>query len=121
MTILTDTTLEKFNKWYYKKAKDTNISEYAITSFFHSMHFLLQFGMLDAFFNKHGYFPTVIDTKLEDPDCPKYDDEERYHTVLRTHDKWTACGFHKTKIEAQKEAIVIANEKFNDKYKNQVK
>lgn len=107
---------QKFNNWYYKQVTDKNISKHAVCSFFESLHFLLQYGMIEAFLNKHGLFPYIVDTLLEDPDSKNYDPDKRYHTVVRTHEKWLACGFHKSKIDAQKEAIKVSVKKFNLKY-----
>lgn len=112
--MLTEHTLKKFDKWYHSHVTNKNLSEHAVTSFFHTMDFRLKWGMLDAFFNKHGLFPEVLDRCFDEPKLKGTD--ERFHTVVRTHEKWIACGFHKSKITAQKEAIEVANEKFNSKY-----
>ncbi len=122
MEILTATTKDKFQRWYFKNHCNSSLKYkdllphhfHDVFGWFYGIHWRFQIGIYEAFFEKHGFFPTVIDTKLEDPENSVK--EKRYHTVLRTHEKWMACGFHRTKKKAQKEAIEVANEKFNLKY-----
>lgn len=112
--ILKGKAREDFEKWYLKywRANGFTIGLKPMVFFEDRLPFLMQYGVYEKWFNLNGLFPEVTDLREE----TSFEDVERFHSIVKSHEKYYPVDFHRLKIVAQKQILKTANELYNEKF-----